>query len=93
MSLHVAVDNVTTNKLLPERIDTPGQELLVERLMKTKQLTREQARRRFANTITAKRFRKPQEFADAFVFLSSAQVGFISGQNLKLDWGSYPGLM
>jgi hypothetical protein len=43
MSLHVAVDNVTTNKLLPERIDTPGQELLVERLMKTEQLTREQA--------------------------------------------------
>jgi 3-oxoacyl-[acyl-carrier protein] reductase len=93
MSLHVAVDNITSNKLLPERIDTPGQELLVERLMKTEQLTREQARQRFADTIAGKRFGKPQEFADAFAFLSSAQAGFISGQNLKLDEGSYPGLM
>jgi 3-oxoacyl-[acyl-carrier protein] reductase len=93
MSLDVAVDNVTINNLLPERIDTPRQEFLVERLMKTEQLTREQARERFADTIAAKRFGTPEEFADACAFLCSTQAGFISGQNLQLDGGSYPGLM
>jgi 3-oxoacyl-[acyl-carrier protein] reductase len=61
--------------------------------MKTEQLTREQARHRFADTIAAKRFGTPEEFADACAFLCSAQAGFISGQNLQLDGGSYPGLM
>jgi 3-oxoacyl-[acyl-carrier protein] reductase len=93
MSLDVAVDNVTINNLLPERIDTPRQEFLVDRLMKTEQLTREQARGKFAETIAAKRFGTPEEFADACAFLCSAQAGFISGQNLQLDGGSYPGLM
>jgi 3-oxoacyl-[acyl-carrier protein] reductase len=52
-----------------------------------------QARRRIAQTLAAKRFGTPQEFADACVFLCSAQAGFISGQNLQLDGGSYPGLI
>jgi 3-oxoacyl-[acyl-carrier protein] reductase len=35
----------------------------------------------------------PEEFADACAFLCSAQAGFISGQNLQLDGGSYHGLL
>jgi 3-oxoacyl-[acyl-carrier protein] reductase len=93
MSLDVAADNVTINNLLPERIDTPRQEFLVERLMKTEQINREEARKRFSDTIAAKRFGTPQEFADACAFLCSSQAGFISGQNLQLDGGSFPGLM
>lgn len=41
----------------------------------------------------AKRFGLPGEFADACAFLCSAQAGFISGQNLQLDGGSYHGLI
>jgi 3-oxoacyl-[acyl-carrier protein] reductase len=44
-------------------------------------------------TIAAKRFGTPEEFADACAFLCSAQAGFISGQNLQLDGGSYHGLL
>jgi len=36
---------------------------------------------------------QPSEFGDACAFLCSAQAGFISGQNLQLDGGSYPGLI
>jgi NAD(P)-dependent dehydrogenase (short-subunit alcohol dehydrogenase family) len=43
--------------------------------------------------IAAKRFGTPEEFADACAFLCSAQAGFISGQNLQLDGGSYHGLL
>ena len=36
---------------------------------------------------------EPSEVGDACAFLCSAQAGFISGQNLQLDGGSYPGLL
>ena len=47
------------------------------------------ARRRAANP--SGRFGPPHEFGDACAFLCSAQAGFITGQNLLLDGGSYPG--
>jgi 3-oxoacyl-[acyl-carrier protein] reductase len=46
-----------------------------------------------AETIAAKRLGDPAEFGDACAFLCSAQAGFISGQNLQLDGGSYAGLI
>ena len=35
----------------------------------------------------------PGEFADACAYLCSAQAGYVSGQNLQLDGGSYDGLI
>lgn len=93
MSLEAAADNVTINNLLPERIDTPRQVFMAERMMKQHGITMEEARRRIADTIAAKRFGRPEEFADACAYLCSAQAGFISGQNLQIDGGSYPGLI
>lgn len=93
VSLEAAADNVTLNSLLPERIDTPRQEFMAERLMKTHQISREEARQRIVNTVAARRFGTPEEFADACAYLCSAQAGFISGQNLQLDGGSYAGLI
>jgi len=93
VSRAVAVDNVTINNLLPERIDTPRQEFMAQRMVKEEGLTYEEARRKIASTIAAKRFGKPEEFGDACAFLCSEQAGFISGQNLQLDGGSYRGLI
>jgi 3-oxoacyl-[acyl-carrier protein] reductase len=89
----LAVDNVTINNLLPERIDTGRQRFLAERMMKMDNITYQQARARMADTIAAKRFGKPEEFGDACAFLCSEQASFISGQNLQLDGGSYRGLI
>lgn len=93
MSLEAAADNVTLNNLLPERIDTPRQAFMARAMMKEHGIDMAEARRRIANTIAARRFGTPEEFADACAFLCSAQAGFISGQNLQLDGGSYPGLI
>lgn len=93
MSLGAAADNVTINNLLPERIDTPRQQFMAERMMTAQNISREEARRRIAQTVAAKRFGTPGEFADACAFPCSAQAGFISGQNLQLDGGSYQGLI
>ena len=60
--------------------------------MKLENIDREEARRRIVSTIPAGRFGSPEEFGDACAFLCSAQAGFISGQNLQLDGGSYDGV-
>lgn len=93
LSVEVAADNVTINNLLPERIDTPRQRFMAERLMKQHGISMDEARRRFADSIAAKRMGTPQEFASACAYLCSSMAGFISGQNLQIDGGSYPGLV
>jgi len=93
VSVAAVADNVTINNLLPERIDTPRQEFMAQRLMAKEGIDREEARRRIAATIAAKRMGRPEEFGDACAFLCSAQAGYISGQNLQLDGGSYEGLI
>jgi len=89
----VAADNVTINNLLPERVESPRQEFMTQRLMATDGIDRDEARRRIASTIPARRLGRPEELGDACAFLCSAQAGYISGQNLQLDGGSYGGLV
>lgn len=93
LSLEVARDNVTINSLLPERIDTDRQRFMAERMMREHGITMDQARARIVDTIAAGRFGTPKEFGDACAYLCSVQAGFISGQNLQLDGGSYHGLI
>ncbi|MBJ7576810.1 SDR family oxidoreductase [Devosia sp. MC532] len=93
ISREVVVDNVTINNILPERIDTPRQEFMAEKLSKMHGITKEEARARSVSEIAAKRFGRPEEFGDACAYLCSAQASFISGQNLQLDGGSYDGLI
>jgi 3-oxoacyl-[acyl-carrier protein] reductase len=91
VSLECAVDNVTINNLLPERIDTGRQQFMAERMVKEQGITLEEARRQIADTIAAKRFGRPEEFADTCAFLCSVQAGYLTGQNILLDGGAYPG--
>ncbi len=93
ISREVAADNVTINNLLPERIDTPRQEFMLQRLMAKEGIDRQTARRKNAMSIAAKRYGLPEEFGAACAFLASQQAAFISGQNLQLDGGSYDGLL
>jgi 3-oxoacyl-[acyl-carrier protein] reductase len=43
-------------------------------------------------SIKAGRLGRPEELGDAFAFLCSAQAGYLSGQNIQLDGGSYEGV-
>lgn len=93
LSVDVAPFNVTINNMLPERFDTERQKQMAKLAMAFKKITFEEARAEIAETIAAKRMGEPHEFGDACAFLCSAQAGFISGQNLQLDGGTYPGLI
>ncbi len=93
LSRDVAHANVTINNLLPERIDTARQRGMAEVHAKLAGITIQQAYDAMKASIAAGRLGRPEEFGDACAFLCSAQAGFISGQNLQLDGGSYAGLI
>lgn len=92
LSREVAAANVTINNLLPERIDTGRQREMAELAVAIKGITIEEAYAEIAATIAAGRLGRPEEVGAACAFLCSAHAGYISGQNLHLDGGSYAGL-
>jgi 3-oxoacyl-[acyl-carrier protein] reductase len=93
LSKDVAHANVTINNLLPERIDTERQKQMATLHAQMAKITVEEAYAQMAKSIAAGRLGRPEELGDACAFLCSAQAGYISGQNIQLDGGSYAGLM
>ena len=91
LSRDVAADNVTINNMLPERIDTERSVYMAEQRAAASGMTYEEARAEIVRSIAAGRMGTPEEFGKACAFLCSADAGYISGQNLQLDGGSYRG--
>jgi 3-oxoacyl-[acyl-carrier protein] reductase len=89
----VAASNVTINFLLPGTFDTERLQSNIAANAKTKGISIDQARSERMATVPAKRFGTPDEFGAACAFLCSAQAGYITGQNLLIDGGAFPGAM
>ena len=93
LSREVARDNVTINNLLPERIETARLRAMTERVAHHRGISFEDARAEMLKPVPARRFGTPEEFGQTCAFLCSAQAGYITGQNLQIDGGSYEGLI
>ena len=93
LSKTVAIDNVTINQLLPQRIDSPRQIEVARAYMKEANITFEEARRMQAEDMPTGRMGLPSEFAAACAFLCSTHAAYISGTSLRLDGGDYRGLI
>lgn len=85
--------NVTINNLLPGSFDT-------DRLRDNVRIAAEASGERFETVLDRDRaaqptgrFGDPAELGAACAFLCSAQAGFITGQNLLVDGGDYPGTL
>ena len=87
----VVQHNVTINFLLPGPFDTDRLRSNNENTAKKQGITLQQAEAARAATIPAKRFGNPDEFGAACAFLCSSHAGFITGQNLLMDGGIFPG--
>lgn len=92
-SRKLAPHNVTVNQILPERIDSGRQMQMAHIEAETDGVSFEEARRRQAESIAAKRLGRPEEVGAACAFLCGVNAGYISGVNLRLDGGSYDGLI
>ena len=87
----VAGSNVTINFLLPGAFDTDRLRSNIEANAKKQGVTYEAGRTTRMNSIPAKRFGETAEFGATCAFLCSAQAGYITGQNILIDGGAFPG--
>ena len=89
--VRLAGQGVTINNLLPGSFDTDrlrgGFAAVAQKSGQPVEAVRE-ARRK---AIPAQRFGTPEEFGAACAYLCSVHAGFITGQNLLIDGGAYPG--
>ncbi len=87
----VASANVTVNFLQPGAFATDRLQSNIEAVAAKRGIAIEEVARERMATIPAKRFGTPEEFGAACAFLCSAHAGFITGQSLLLDGGTFPG--
>ena len=88
----VAASNVTINNLLPGAYETDRLKTVLGALAKRKGISYEEAKTERIASIPAKRLGDLEGFGAACAFLCSAQAGFITGQNLTIDGGAFPGV-
>lgn len=91
LAREVASKNVTVNNLLPGLFSTDRLSEVVQGLASQRGITLEAAMTLRRDSIPAGRFGIPAELGDLCAYLASAQAGFITGQNLLIDGGAYPG--
>jgi 3-oxoacyl-[acyl-carrier protein] reductase len=87
----VAGSNVTINFLLPGSFATDRLESNLKANAERRGVPLDQVRAERTAVVPAKRFGDPIEFGAACAFLCSAQAGYITGQNLLIDGGAFPG--
>lgn len=91
LAREVARHNVTLNSVLPGQFDTDRLKSNHAKFAQGGDV--EAFRDRARSQIPARRFGDPQEFGDMCAFLCGANASFITGQNILLDGGQFPGLL
>lgn len=89
----VAASNVTINFLLPGTFDTERLRSNITSNAKNKGISFDEAKAERIASVPARRFGQPDELGAACAFLCSAQAGYITGQNLLIDGGAFPGAL
>jgi 3-oxoacyl-[acyl-carrier protein] reductase len=86
-------NNVTINALLPGPFDTDRLHATIAAGAKASGKSEKEVAEERRSANPAGRFGTPAEFGDACAYLCSAQAGFITGQNILLDGGAFPGTL
>ena len=85
--------NVTINALLPGPFDTDRLRSNLQVVADNAGRPVEEVAKERAEGNPAGRFGDPAEFGEACAFLCAAQAGYITGQNILLDGGAFPGTL
>ncbi len=88
-----APHNVTINNMLPGPFDTDRVRSNWTRAAEISGRSLDDLAKDSVRSIPARRLGTREEFGATCAFLCSQHAGFITGQNILLDGGAYPGLM
>ena len=91
LSRQTVARNVTINNLLPGIFDSDAQIKHIEGMLEPGGKSFNQIWRERAASNPAKRYGRPAELGAYCAFLCSDHAGFVTGQNILVDGGSYPG--
>src|SRR4029079_7402808 len=86
-----AEHNVTINNLLPGTFDTDRLKSNLQALPASTKRPVDQVTQQIKSGNPSKRFGHPDEFGATCAFLCSVQASYITGQNILIDGGAYPG--
>jgi len=92
LAREAARDGVTINNLMPGQFDTDRLASVFASQAARQGIAVEEARRRAEAVNPARRIGRPEEFGAVAAFIASEHAGYITGQNLLLDGGAYPGV-
>jgi 3-oxoacyl-[acyl-carrier protein] reductase len=93
LSRKTVVNNVTINALLPGPFSTDRLRGTAKAEAERRGITPDELLAERAKQNPAGRFGDPEEFGLACAFLCGAKAGFITGQNILLDGGAFPGTL
>ncbi|MBT5298757.1 MAG: SDR family oxidoreductase [Rhodospirillaceae bacterium] len=85
--------NVTINAVLPGPFDTDRLRSNVKVMAEKNGISYDEMAAKRAASNPAGRFGTSHEFGELCAFVCSAQAGYMTGQNLLLDGGAYPGTL
>jgi 3-oxoacyl-[acyl-carrier protein] reductase len=91
LAREVSRHNVTINNLLPGSFETDRLVDTARTQAEREGLSEEEQLARWRAGEVSGRFGKPEEFGAVCAFLCSANAGYVTGQNLLMDGGTYPG--
>jgi 3-oxoacyl-[acyl-carrier protein] reductase len=87
----IAEHNVTLNNLLPGTFDTDRLKSNLAALARNSSRGVAEVTEEIRTSNPAKRFGHPDEFGATCAFLCSRHASYITGQNILIDGGAYPG--
>ncbi|WP_066554665.1 SDR family oxidoreductase [Croceicoccus bisphenolivorans] len=93
LSRQVAQHNVTINGLLPGAMATSRLKSIVSGEALAASLSEDEIITQRLTSIPAKRFGQPNEFGALCAFLCGQSAGYLTGQNIVIDGGAFPGTL
>jgi len=87
MASELAEFGITMNNVLPGFTDTARLDQIISIKAKGANTTLEKMTQIMKDYVPAKRFAKPEETANAVIFLASTSASYITGVNLPVDGG------
>lgn len=85
-------DNILINNVCPGYTLTARLDQLSARLAKAEGIDSKEVQQRWAKQVPLRRLGRPEEFADAVVFLASERASYLTGVSLSIDGGLIKGI-